>query len=57
MRFVVAAPLVGFVVLLAYGALTRRVKIRNCCCPAVDDDLRLRDVAPTNSTTMPPIAL
>jgi hypothetical protein len=49
----VVVPVVTFVVLLAVGALTGRVKVRSCCSMAASaDDLRMRaaDVSNEPST-------
>lgn len=43
-RYLVALPVVAFVVALAWGALTGRVRARGCCAPDAASDLRLRDV-------------
>jgi hypothetical protein len=57
MKFLVAAPIVLFVVWLAVGAVTGRVKARSCCSIPADRDLRLRGVVPTDSAgTTPPQA-
>jgi hypothetical protein len=42
-RYLVATPVVIFLVLLAVGALTGRVRARSCCSPADPAaDLRMR---------------
>jgi hypothetical protein len=42
-RFLVATPLVIFMVLLAVGALTGRVRARSCCSlPEASQDRRLQ---------------
>jgi hypothetical protein len=45
MRYLIAAPIIILMVLLAVGALTGRVRARNCCAPADPAaDLRMRTV-------------
>ena len=46
-RYLVATPVVIFMVLLAVGALTGRVRARTCCSPADPAaDLRMRPLEP-----------
>jgi hypothetical protein len=47
MKYLVAAPVVLFMVWLVVGALTGRVKARSCCSIPADRDLRLRDAGIT----------
>lgn len=59
LRYLIAAPLLIFVVALVVGSLTGRVKVQSCCgAPPPDRDLRLRtdEAAPTGtSAPAPPI--
>ena len=43
MKCLLATPVVLFMVWLAVGAVTGRVKARSCCSIPADRDLRLRD--------------
>ncbi len=57
MKYLVAAPVVLFVVWLAVGAITGRVKARSCCSIPAERDLRMRDVvvpAPATSEGVVP---
>ena len=49
-RYLVATPLVIFMVVLAIGALTGRVRARSCCSPPeVARDLRMSARSPEGS--------
>jgi hypothetical protein len=45
LAYLIGASAVIFIVVLAYGGLTGRVKLENgCCCPSdPSKDLRMRD--------------
>ena len=52
-RYLIAAPVVVFLVLLVYGGLTGRVRLQaGCCCPP-DPKQDLRIQAPEGSSTEP----
>ena len=51
---VLGLVVIGFLVALTYGLLTRRIAWRQqACCPPADpaDDLRMRDTTPTDTTS------
>jgi hypothetical protein len=55
MQYLIAVPLIVFVVALIVGALTGRVKVGTCC--AASDprrDLRMRDAFPAESSPVGP---
>jgi hypothetical protein len=54
-RYVVAAPVVMFLVLLVVGAVTGRVRVASCCSvPSAEQDRRLEPAVPeTRITTRP----
>jgi len=44
MRYLLAAPVVLFIAVMAVGAITGRVKARSCCAIPAERDLRLHPV-------------
>jgi hypothetical protein len=51
MAWLFAAPLVVFLVVLAAGAVTGRVRTRSCCTPTDPrDDLRMRSAFPADES-------
>jgi hypothetical protein len=60
MRYVLAAPVVLFMLWLAVGAVTGRVRARSCCAIPADRDLRMRDVVvaapPTSEGAVPTVS-
>ena len=48
MNYVIALITTGFILALAYGALTKRVQLKNCCVdPNPENDLRMRSAFTT----------
>lgn len=50
MVYLLSAIVVAFPVLLAWGAITGRVKVRSCCAADPRRDLRMRDAFPDQDT-------
>lgn len=44
MNYLLAAAALVFIIFLTYGAITKKVRLKNCCVdPNPENDLRMRD--------------
>ena len=57
MIYLLGGIVVAFALLMAWGAITGRVKVRSCCAVDPRRDLRMRGAFPDQDTPCPPAAV